>query len=34
MDDHTVHIVDAYNPYIYPGDDYAERAIKTRIPVT
>lgn len=30
----NVHIVDAYNPYIYPGDAYAEKAIKTRIQVT
>ena len=34
LQDHNVHIVDAFNPYIYPGDDVAERAIKTRIPVT
>lgn len=29
-----MHIIDAYNPFIYPGDDYAEGAIKTKIPVT
>ena len=29
-----MHIVDAYNPYIYPGDFHAEGAIKTRISVT
>eukprot|EP00347_Sterkiella_histriomuscorum_P021768 403332831 len=32
--DPDVHIVDAYNPNIYPGDDFAETAIKTRIPIT
>ena len=32
--DHNVHIIDAYNPYIYPGDQEAEIAIKTRITVT
>ena len=33
MRDIDVHIVDAFNPYIYPGDEYAENAIKTRIPI-
>jgi histone deacetylase 11 len=32
--DNDCHIVDAYNPYIYPGDTFAEQAIKTKIPVT
>ncbi|CDW80072.1 UNKNOWN [Stylonychia lemnae] len=34
LQDHNVHIIDAYNPYIYPGDQQAELAIKTRISVT
>ena len=34
MQDHNVHIIDAYNTYIYPGDKEAEVAIKTRIAVT
>ena len=34
MKDEDVHIVDAYNPYIYPGDSFAERGIKTYIAVT
>lgn len=34
LQDNNVHIVDAFNPYIYPGDSVAEGAIKTRIPVT
>ena len=34
MKDDNVHIVDAYNPYIYPGDDFAKSGIKTYIPVT
>lgn len=34
INDHDVHIVDAYNPYIYPGDTFAEQGIKTKIPVT
>jgi len=32
--DKDVCIVDAYNPYIYPGDIAAEQGINTRIPVT
>ena len=28
-----MHIVDAYNPNIYPGDEYAEKGIGTMIPV-
>lgn len=28
-----MHIVDAYNTNIYPGDEYAERAISTLIPI-
>jgi len=31
--DKEVHIVDAYNPNIYPGDEYAEKGISTVIPV-
>lgn len=31
INDFNVHIVDAYNPYIYPGDALAETTIKTRI---
>ena len=34
LTDSTVHIVDAYNPYIYPGDTFAEQGISTRIAVT
>lgn len=34
MNDENVHIVDAYNPYIYPGDTIAEQGIKTYIPIT
>ena len=34
MQDPNVHILDAFNPYIYPGDHEAERGIKTRIAVT
>lgn len=34
MDEPNVHIVDAYNPYIYPGDKVAEKGIKTKISVT
>jgi histone deacetylase 11 len=33
IDDKEVHIVDVYNPDIYPGDQYAERGISTLIPV-
>lgn len=31
MDDQNVHIVDAYNPHIYPHDVFAMRGIKTNI---
>jgi histone deacetylase 11 len=34
MNDENVHIVDAYNPYIYPGDSFAKDGIKTQIHVT
>ncbi len=33
LNDDDVHIVDAYNPHIYPGDEYAMRGISTTIPV-
>ena len=33
-DDPEVHIVDAYNNYIYPGDYEAEQKIKTKIHVS
>ncbi len=33
INDTEVHIVDAYNPNIYPGDEYAEKGISTAIPV-
>jgi histone deacetylase 11 len=33
INDTEVHIVDAYNPNIYPGDEYAEKGIGTIIPV-
>lgn len=31
MDDKEVHIVDAFNPHIYPGDDFAAKGISTNI---
>lgn len=34
LKDKDVHIVDAFNPYIYPGDSYAADAIGTTIHVT
>ena len=34
MKDKNVHIIDAYNPYIYPGDYEAEQGIHTKIHVT
>lgn len=34
LNDPNVYIIDAFNPYIYPGDGFASRAIKTRIEVT
>lgn len=34
MKDKDVHIIDGYNPYIYPGDYYAEQGIKTKIEFT
>lgn len=34
MKDLDVYIVDAYNPYIYPNDHEAEKAIKTSIHIT
>jgi histone deacetylase 11 len=34
MDDENTYIVDAYNHNIYPGDDYAQNAIKYDIVVT
>jgi histone deacetylase 11 len=33
MSDDEVHIVDAYNPQIYPGDEFAKKGISTEIPV-
>lgn len=33
-DDPEVHIIDAYNPYIYPGDVVADKKIGTRIHVS
>uniref|UniRef100_A0A665WIT4 Histone deacetylase 11 n=1 Tax=Echeneis naucrates TaxID=173247 RepID=A0A665WIT4_ECHNA len=31
MDDRRVFIMDMYNPYIYPRDEYAKRAIKRKV---
>ncbi|XP_053172779.1 histone deacetylase 11 [Scomber japonicus] len=31
LDDGRVFIMDMYNPYIYPGDGYAKRAIKKKV---
>jgi histone deacetylase 11 len=33
IEDKEVHIVDAFNPHIYPGDEYAYKGISTEIPV-
>ena len=33
IDDKEVHIVDAFNPNIYPGDEYAKKGISTEINV-
>jgi len=34
LNDSDVHIVDAYNPFIYPGDEAAKEGIRTEIHVT
>ena len=33
IEDKQVHIVDVFNPNIYPGDEFAEKGISTLIPV-
>ena len=33
MNKEKYYIIDAYNHYIYPGDDYAKQAISDDLPV-